>query len=445
VAGGAGAAAPGAALPAGPPLLVAVGDVADRGAVLWLRTAGPGVAEIEVGPADGPARRIEARPTPGADHTARVRLEGLRPGARHAYRVRWDGHTAAGEFVTAPEPERAAPVVLLWSGDLGGSGRCRTAGVGYHIFRAMAARRPDFFVFLGDTVYADGRCRVPPNAPGADFRAEDLVGFRAKHRYQREDPALGAFLAGTSVYAVWDDHEVRGDFAGPSEPLTAAGLRAFLDYWPIAPPAEEPTRLYRAARWGRLVELFVLDTRQYRSRNTDPDGPGKTMLGAAQRRWLVDGLARSGAEWKLVATSVPLSVGTGRAARDGWASTANPLDPAGDDTGFEHELLGIVREIAARHVRNVVWLAADVHWAGVVRLAPAPGVTFHELIAGPLQAGRAVPRFFDRTLAPAPLFVEGGYDNFGEVRADERGLTVRIIDAAGQERFATTLAPAPPS
>ena len=114
--------------------------------------------------------------------------------ARHAYRVRWDGHTAAGEFVTAPEPERAAPVVLLWSGDLGGSGRCRTAGVGYHIFRAMAARRPDFFVFLGDTVYADGRCRVPPNAPGADFRAEDLVGFRAKHRYQREDPALGAFL-----------------------------------------------------------------------------------------------------------------------------------------------------------------------------------------------------------------------------------------------------------
>ena len=104
-----------------------------------------------------------------------------------------------------------------------------------------------------------------------------------------------------------------------------------------------------------------------------------------------------------------------------------------------------IREIAARHVRNVVWLAADVHWAGVVRLAPAPGVTFHELIAGPLQAGRAVPRFFDRTLAPAPLFVEGGYDNFGEVRADERGLTVRIIDAAGQERFATTLAPAPPS
>jgi alkaline phosphatase D len=60
------------------------------------------------------------------------------------------------------------------------------------------------------------------------------------------------------------------------------------------------------------VELFILDTRQYRSRNSEPDGPGKSMLGETQRRWLLDGLAASDAVWKVVVTSVTLSVPTGR-------------------------------------------------------------------------------------------------------------------------------------
>ena len=112
----------------------------------------------------------------------------------------------------------------------------------------------------------------------ADFRARNLRGFRAKHQYNRADPAFAAFLRTTSVYAIWDDHEVVNDFAGPSEPLMPVGRQAFLEYWPIEPPAGDRTRLYRRARWGRLVDLFILDTRQYRSPNTMSDGPDKTML-----------------------------------------------------------------------------------------------------------------------------------------------------------------------
>ena len=64
------------------------------------------------------------------------------------------------------------------------------------------------------------------------------------------------------MYAIWDDHEVKNDFAGPSEPLMPVGRQAFLDYWPIPPPPDEPTRLYRKVRWGKLLEVFILDTRQ---------------------------------------------------------------------------------------------------------------------------------------------------------------------------------------
>jgi alkaline phosphatase D len=424
-------------------LLVTVGDVRDRSAVIWARAPRPGPVTVEVEPAGRPRerRRLGAQATAETDLTVKLRADRLAPGTRHTYRVATAAESVAGEFVTAPEPGGRRPLSLVWSGDLGGAGRCRAPATGYRIFEAMARRRPDLFVFAGDTVYADHRCPAPDNEPGADFRAVDLPGFRAKHRYNRADPAVQRFLRTTGVWAIWDDHEVRNDFAGPSEPLMPAGRRAFLEYWPVDPPAGDPHRLYRRFRWGRMAEVFVLDTRQYRSPNGEADGPDKSMLGAAQRDWLLAGLRESDAVWKLVVSSVTLSIPTGRAVRDGWANGSTHLTPAGTPTGFEHELGRVVRALAERRVRNVVWLAADVHRAEVIRHAPVPGLVFHELVAGPLSAGLGRPGALDDTLRPTRLFGEGGYYSFGELRATEAAdLEVRIIDAEGRVRFETTLA-----
>ena len=419
-------------------LLVAVGGVTERTAVVWARAAGPGPVSLALDGASGPGRR-EGPARGERDFTVTLPLGGLTPGTRYAYRVRWRNVERAGSFVTAPARDVAAPVRLLWSGDLGGGGRCRSPVDGYPIFRPMAARRPDVFVFVGDTIYADHRCGVSENVPGADFRARDLDGFRRKHRYNRSDPAFAAFLLGTSVEAIWDDHEVTNDFSGPTEPLMPAGRQAFLEYWPIMPPAEEPTRLYRRARWGRLVELFILDTRQYRSPNSMPDGPAKTMLGSAQRAWLRAALRGSDAVWKLVVSSVSLSIPTGREARDGWANGSTAFQPAGSPTGFERELLAIVDDLAVDHVKNLVWLVTDVHHADVIRHAPRAGVVFHELVAGPLRASFGRPGLLDTTLRPTRLFGDAGYESFGELEAGPDGLTVRILDAGGAVRFETTL------
>jgi alkaline phosphatase D len=168
------------------------------------------------------------------------------------------------------------------------------------------------------------------------------------------------------------------------------------------------------------------------------------MLGAGQRSWLLRGLAESTATWKLVVSSVSLSIPTGRAARDSWANGSGHLNPQGSMTGFEHELLTIVRELARRRVRNVVWLVADVHRAEVIRHAPLPGLVFHELVAGPLSASWGQPGILDDTLRPTRLFADGGYDNFGELDIEPTGLTVRIFDADGGQRFETTLTPTGP-
>ncbi len=309
---------------AAPGLLVTAGEATPTSVVVWARVPADGDVTVEAHPATGgPSVRGGAKATKRGDHTVKIALSGLKPATRYAYELQGAGETVRGEFVTAPPGDRPARVHFLWSGDLGGGGFCRRVEGGYPIFRTMARQKPDFFLFVGDTIYADVKCDKPGVVAGADFAARTLGEYRRRHLYNREDAAVQELFRLTSVYAIWDDHEVRNDFSGPSEPLMPAGRRAFLDYWPIVPPAAEPTRLYRKLRWGRLLEVFILDTRQYRSPNTDLDGPGKTMLGAAQRRWLVDNVTTSTAVWKIVVSSVPLST-ISAATRSAWASVSIP-------------------------------------------------------------------------------------------------------------------------
>jgi alkaline phosphatase D len=420
--------------------LVTVGEVTPTGAVLWARAVTPGPVQVDVGPEDLPPRRTTVAAGEDTDLTVKVALTGLAPATRYAYRVTSGARAAAGRFATAPAPEAAAPVTLLWSGDLGGAGFCRGVETGYPIFRAMARERADFFLFVGDTIYADNRCNRPGTVRGAEEIATTLDGFRTKHRYNREDAAVQALLRGTPVFAIWDDHEVRNDF-GPAEPLMPLGRRAFLEYWPILPPVEEPTRLYRRFRWGRLLEVFILDTRQYRSDNGEPDGPGKTMLGAAQRQWLLDGVATSTAVWKIVVSSVPLALPTGRPGRrDSWSNaTVWGLPQEGE--GFATERDRILRALRARGARNLVVLTADVHHAELIRHHPFPDFSLHEFIAGPLSASTGRPRPLDEGLGPRSLFARGGVNSFGAVTIEPERLTVRLLDEAGTEMFSHTIGP----
>jgi alkaline phosphatase D len=218
-----------------------------------------------------------------------------------------------------------------------------------------------------------------------------------------------------------------------------AGRRAFLDYFPIVPPPEEPGRLYRRFRWGALLEVFILDTRQYRSPNTEPDGPGKTMLGATQRRWLVESVAASDAVWKVVVSSVPLSVPTGGRIHDSWSNAGPRGAPQEHGTGFAVERDGILRILRQRGVKNLVVLASDVHHAELIRHHPTPEWSFHEFIAGPLSADPGSPRPLDAALTPRSLWSLGGTANFGHVEIDATGLQVRVVDALGQTRFSHTV------
>ncbi len=418
-------------------LLVTVMEVRADRAVLWLRAGAGERLRVRLR-RDGAAAEatFDAVPAEAWDHTFRMPLGGLVPGARYRYEVT-DGHEiVTGAFATAPAPQADAPIRLLWSGDLGGRGHCRHLEDGYRIFRTMADRAADFFLFVGDTMYADHACGGGPRVAGADYVAATLADYRGKHRYNRADPAVQRFLRATPVYATWDDHEVRNNF-GPRDPLMPVGLRAFRDYWAIQGPPGDPDRLYRSVRWGRHVEVFILDTRQYRSPNDRRDGPGKTMLGPAQRRWLLDGLLESDATWKLVVSSVPLGMFTGGASSDSWSS-ANMFGYPRPGRGFAWERDLILTTLRAGTVPNVVFLSGDVHHAELLR-HDVDGYVVHEMVAGPLAARAGFPRFLDRSLRTRSLGSLGLTRNFGEILADGEALTAVIRDTAGADRVSVRL------
>lgn len=441
----------------------AVGDITSQSALLWLRTTGPKSVQVEWASVEAwkkisamasvqsaAARTPVVTTGPETDYTLVIPLDGLAPATRYRYHlVIWEAErsgsastrsvAAHGEFTTLPDAATSAPVTFAWSGDLGGQHRCRQGAAGYPIFDTIRAQQPDFFIFLGDTIYSDDVCPSPPNEPGANFTATTLAEYRARQRYQRGAVALRRFLEAIPVYVIWDDHEVKNNFAGPFESQMPAGRQAIMEYWPIRTDPSDPHRLYRTIRYGADLEMFFLDTRQYRSKNSDLDGPAKTMLGAQQLGWLLEGLRASTATWKVIVTSVPLSVPKGGGAStpgyDGWAGGP-------DGTGFERERQVIVDAILEKNMKNVVFLGGDIHWvqANIYDVNHDNTPDFYEFVAGPLSArpGRLTPP--SPTLNPKNLINEEGYDNFGLVRVTKEAFTVSVIDAAGKMRFSYKVA-----
>jgi alkaline phosphatase D len=451
-----------AAPPGGPPVThgVVVGDVTDESAVLWARTDRAAAMHVHLsGGGHRTPRPVEARAAD--DWTAQVRLDGLRPATTYGYRVRFDhGPEVTGSFATPPAADAPAGVRLAFGGDVAGQNVCRDVVEGFPIMDTIRAWRPDVFVGLGDMIYADNACDPTgrygnPQVPGGFGPATDLAGFWAHWRYNRGDGALQRLLTSTSYVGVWDDHEVVNDF-GPLHPLMPVGLEAFLDYTPIAIAANTPKRLYRSLRWGKHLELFVLDTRQYRDANAAADDPArpKTMLGLKQLTWLRENLAASDASWKVIVSSVPMSIPTGfppTNGRDGWAN----FDQT---TGFEHELLGLLRFAADRSIRNLVWITTDVHFAEAFRYRPFPDkpeFVVHELATGPLNAGIFPIRDVDPTLNPEVMAFVGPataeavtswtlakrWFNYGTLEIDPAGsLRARIVNSAGESQFDLVLA-----
>lgn len=382
-------------------VMVATFEPTDTAAILWARAPDPGRAVIELG-----ERRQEVVLEPEADNTVALDALGLEPDTAYAWRLvpARGAPSAPARFRTAPAADADVTARIAVVADI--SERPEYASMA---LSNLSLKRPALLVSLGDVPYAD----VP--RPGARTVEE----YRAKHRAVRSLDDLSELLRRVGCCAIYDDHEVFDDwdaaFREAHPQRVAAALRAWDDYFPLR---GGDGRRYRAIRWGKHAELFVLDTRLYRSAHRAPDGPDKTMLGREQLSWLAQALAASDATFKLVCSSVPLAHDT---TGEAWSAYGRERD----------ELLALLRATP-----GAVVIAGDQHWFA----AHDHDDGLREYQIGPTRANlRPMPN----ERAPGVL-ARWAKPNSGFLEVSGEELVFTAVDSHGDDLFRENLAPRAP-
>ncbi|MFE3885759.1 alkaline phosphatase D family protein [Streptomyces lydicus] len=375
---------------------VASGDPQPGSVVLWTRLAprpyeeGNGMPDARVTVRwevayderfQRPAGRGRAEAHPEFNHSVHIEPTGLAPDRVYYYRFR------AGNWISPVGRTRTAPARAARLAELKlAAVSCQAYHDGYFTaYRHLAEEDLDVVFHLGDYLYeypvdaAGGARRYTDRTLPAVFNRETvtLEDYRLRYALYKSDPDLQAAHAAHPFVVTWDDHEVENNYAsGISEDdlppaaflvRRAAAYRAYWENQPLRRPQRPDgpdARLYRRIPYGQLAQFDILDTRQYRSDQAYGDGwhapgpesldPARTLTGAAQERWLIDGWRQSSARWNVLPQQVTFSerrnaTGPGyRLSMDAWDGYAASRDRV--LTGAE-----------SAGVDNLVVLTGDVH------------------------------------------------------------------------------------
>ncbi len=334
---------------------VASGDPAPDGVVLWTRLAPQPLAGggMPVG-MDVFVRWQVARDAAMTDlvadgltktdgtvaHSLHIDVSGLAPDTTYYYRFTTGGQVSpVGRTRTAPAVGAHVDHVRL------AVATCQSYPQGYyHAWSQVVADAPDLVVFLGDYIYEGGLTSSGVrNHNSAEIMT--LEAYRNRYGLYKSDPQLQAAHAAAPWVITWDDHEVENNHAGltpqdrADDPIftdrRTAAYRAFWEHLPLrAEPQGIHLSMHRAVRWGSLLDLFVLDGRQYRADQVcgadvaiSCDArfdPNQTMLGAEQLTWLGDQLGGSTARWaglanQTIMTPMPFGTAYNMDQWDGYA------------------------------------------------------------------------------------------------------------------------------
>lgn len=411
---------------------VSSAEVTPTTALLWGRALKAGKVHLEVS-LDKSFRRKRLNKVVFArkkkDLTVQTRVSGLIPSHRYYYFFHQGRQRSQiGTFKTAPRARSRATIRFAVTGD---ADPVRVNGHNYWnkdgshdmaTYKAMVREKNNFNVNLGDTIYSDGETEegVP--------RALDLDSKRQKYRLGLNYPSLLQLRQSGPVYNQWDDHEFVDDFnrhsqgcdvgsvfttqyACDTNAIWKAGVEAFREYMPVTYSARNGT--YRTFRWGKNLQIFILDERSFRSLRAsevkvDPNAPeptahvcenggnddvaprvpqrirnlfslvlpalanptppacrkaledpSRTMLGKRQYSKFTSAIKHSTAKWKVIINEVPM-----------MEFGINPYD---DWEGYEAEREKLLTFLK-KNVKNVAIVTTDFHtnWVNDARIKTWP-------------------------------------------------------------------------
>ncbi|EAQ81916.1 putative alkaline phosphatase D [Blastopirellula marina DSM 3645] len=402
-----------------------VGEVTSDSAIVWTRTSAVDQCDEKYA-LPGSAAKVRVRywiagqseteqttdwlpTTPEQDFTVQFPLTKLKSGVRYRYVVEANNKSGqnetSGTFETAPHESEPAPIRFVVTS-------CHkyetidAPGKGQKIYRPMLELAPQFFVHTGDIVYYDNDAK--PLATNVEL---------ARLHWHRMDnlPYHRQFYPNVASYFMKDDHDILKNDAWPGQKygdLTfEAGLAIFNEQNPLG---EAP---YRTVRWGKDLQVWIMEGRDYRSPNRMADGPQKSIWGDAQWRWLRETVAASDAGFKILISPTPI---------------VGPDRPKGKNDNHSNAVWRSEGDRVRKFLADekMLVLCGDRHWQ-YYSVDADTGV--HEFCSGP-STDKHAGGWSQENLRPQHRFlrVAGGFLSVDVERVEESPrLTLRHRDVAG--------------
>lgn len=366
---------------------VASGDPSADGFVLWTRLAprpieGGGMPQENVEVTwelladDDKVKVIKSGAcvaTPEMAHAVHIELDGLDADRWYRYRFHAAGYTSpVGRTRTFPAadvmPERMRMAFAS----------CQHFESGfYNAYEHMAKADLDMVIHLGDYIYEGGTRKNGVRSHNGP-EIVSLDDYRNRHALYKTDPNLQATHAAFPWLVTWDDHEFDNNYAdGISEEKNidpvkfmqrrADAYKAYYESMPLRKvqlPTGPNMRLYRSMAFGRLANLAVLDTRQYRTDQPNNDKQSDLvgdvfkadaeMLGKEQEQWLQGELKSSQATWNVLAQQVMMA----RVDRRPGEERGFSMDQW---SGYEVPRRRLMSFLKDNSISNPVVLTGDIH------------------------------------------------------------------------------------
>jgi alkaline phosphatase D len=346
---------------------------------------------------------------------------------------------------------------------------------------------------------------------GSRTAAKTLADYRTLYKVYRKDPVLKEVHRLYPFVVTWDDHEFSDDcWADHStsfnelDPVTKgftdekntprrlAANRAFSEYQPADitydANASFPNdiKIYRQLAFGKHVDLFMTDQRMFRDDHLVPEGPrdlaiGKvsanssvgsryfvrksvyderetqkkpTLLGGAQKAWLVDAVRGSKATWKVWGNEVQmyqmalrLSDLPGVPALFSYTAYVN----TDQWDGFRSERAEILRAFRAANVENLLVCTGDIHAFFAAELhedfdAPSAkpigvevvtagisSASMNALVDNLLPQGNALRFIADAFVSSAPAALKASNPHLKHADPDAYGFALVDVDGTRAE------------
>ena len=336
--------------------------------------------------------------TADKDFTTQIQIKDLLAGTN--YSVIAEGRTLGsqkpvvkteGAFRTAPKADTPARITFTVVTGQDYRWRDDTAN-GHRIYPQMQKLAPDFFVHTGDIEYYD--------KPGPYADTVELARFKWNRIYAM--PFQRTFHNKTASYFIKDDHDTLKNDAWPGQTYGELTWEDGLEIFREQVPMGDTT--YRTVRWGKDLQLWFVEGRDFRSPNTMADAPGKTIWGQEQKKWFFGTVRQSDATFRILISPTPV-VGPDRGNKND--NHAN--------IGFKHEG-DQLRDFIGKQ-KNMFIICGDRHWQ-YVSVDPATGAK--EYSCGPTtdtHAGGFSEKL--RTLMHRYLNVKGGFLSVTVERIDD--------------------------